>query len=240
MFMDIRFISIPEVLMYFGLFGSIICLIITFASTHIECQYPFEGNICDIKKKEINNKEIYYFENYKIYFNELKNNLINEIIIDLIYSFSFLLQYFFSLQIIKLLSPIHNIFCNPLCYISQKIIFAIITLCKENKLFANNEIKYIYWKFILDISGELTFIIAILIYLEIIELNFCNLNYNIRENISIRAKDDSVLDSSEKDFLFLENGDIEEISIGSKKSDKKNKSIEFKKIIRKYFYSISK
>ena len=228
MFMDIRFISIPEILMYFGLFGSIICLIITFSSTYVECYQLFEGNICDIRKKGKNNEDIYYLENYKIYFNELKKNLINEIIFNLFYTFSFLFQYFFSLQIIKFLSPIHNIFCYPLGFFFQKIILAIITLCKENKLFVDNEIKFIYWKFILDIVGELTFIISLMIYLEIIELNFCNLNYNTRESILIRAKDDSVSDSSEKDFLFLQNGDIEEISIGSKKSDKKNKSIEFK------------
>jgi hypothetical protein len=65
LFMDIRFLSVPEVLMYFGLFGSIICLITTFVSTHIECNY-FENYICDIIKIENNNKTIYYLENYKI------------------------------------------------------------------------------------------------------------------------------------------------------------------------------
>ena len=217
LFMDIRFISIPEVLMYFGLFGSIICLIITFTSTHIECHHQLEGNICDIQKIEKNNRTVYYLENYKIYFSELKYNLINEIILSLVYIFCFLLQYFFSLQIVKLLSPIHNIFCYPLYFFFQKAILAIITLCKEHKFFVDNKIKYIHWKFILDITGELISIIGLMIYLEIIELNFCNFNYDTKINIFIRDKNDSDLDSSEKDFLFLENGDIEEISIGTKK-----------------------
>jgi hypothetical protein len=226
LFMDIRFISIPEVLMYFGLFGFIICLIITFATSYIKCPH-FQKDICDIPSIE-NNKTIYYFENYKIYFSELKNNLIEEIILNLINSFSFFLGYFFSLQIIKFLSPIHYIFCIPLYFFFQKFFLAIINLCKEHKLFSDNKIEYILWKFILDIAGDLISILGLMIYLEIIELNFCNFNYDIRESIIIRARHDSVLDSSEKDFIFLENGDIEEISIESKNKKKKRKNIEFK------------
>ena len=118
-FMDTRFISISQVLMYFGLFGSIYCLIITIVSTHIKCSI-YATNICEIKKID-NNNTIYYFENYEIYFSGLKDFLIREIAANLINDISFLLKYYFSLQVIKLLSPIHNIFSVPLYFLQAFI-----------------------------------------------------------------------------------------------------------------------
>jgi len=45
-------------------------------------------------------------------------------------------------------------------------------------------------KFLLDESGDIASIIGFLIYLEIIELNFCGLNYNLKKNIIIRSESD--------------------------------------------------
>ena len=45
-------------------------------------------------------------------------------------------------------------------------------------------------KFLLDISGDIASIIGFLIYLEIIELNFCKLNYNLKKNIISRGEND--------------------------------------------------
>lgn len=42
-------------------------------------------------------------------------------------------------------------------------------------------------KFFLDISGDIVSFFAFLIYLEIIELNFCNFDYNIKKNITRRS-----------------------------------------------------
>ena len=104
----------------------------------------------------------------------------------------------------------------------------IINLCKEHTFFSKNKIKYIQWKFTLDITSDLVSIIGLMIYLEIIVFNFCDFNYDTRESISIRAIDDILSDSKEKDFLFLQNGDIEEITVNVKRKNKNNKkSIEF-------------
>lgn len=226
-FMDIRFISIPKVLIYFGLFGSIISLIIVILSSHIKCPY-FEKSICQLNYIEHNNKTIYYLENYKIYFSDLKENIIEEIIINLLGQFSFLFDCFFSLLVIKHLSPIHKIFSTPLYFFSQKTLLVIINLCKEHTFFSKNKIKYIHLKFTLDITSDLVSIVGLMIYLEIFEFNFCDFNYDTRKSISIRAIDDILSDSKEKDFLFLQNGDVEEITVSVKKKNKnKKKSIEF-------------
>ena len=43
-------------------------------------------------------------------------------------------------------------------------------------------------KFLLDISGDVFSIFGFLIYLEMIELNFCGLNFNLEQNIINRGK----------------------------------------------------
>ena len=45
-------------------------------------------------------------------------------------------------------------------------------------------------KFLLDESVDIASILGLLIYLEMIELNFCGLSYNLRKNIIIRGKDE--------------------------------------------------
>ena len=49
-------------------------------------------------------------------------------------------------------------------------------------------------RFFLDISGDFICLIGFFIYLEIIELNICNLNHDLRKNISKRG----ILKESEK------------------------------------------
>ena len=45
-------------------------------------------------------------------------------------------------------------------------------------------------KFLLDESVDIASIIGLLIYLEMIELNFCGLNFNLKKNIIIRGKEE--------------------------------------------------
>ena len=42
----------------------------------------------------------------------------------------------------------------------------------------------------MDESVDTASIIGLIIYLEMIELNFCGLNYNLKKNIIIRGKDE--------------------------------------------------
>ncbi len=212
-FMDIKYISIPEILMYFGLFGTIFYLILSFISIFRICPKSLINNFC-IKGND--NETFYYFENFNFYLNEMKENkklFIEEIIIILVGSFSFLLEYVFSLLIIKHLSPIHKIISNPLFFFSEKILWILIILFRKKSIIDYNSNNYIFWKFILDISGDIFYFFAIIIYLEIIELNFCGFNYDTKREISIRADNDQIENDKEKYFVFLQNGDVDEISI---------------------------
>ena len=61
--------------------------------------------------------------------------------------------------------------------------------------------------------------IGYLIYLEIIQLNFCGLNRDLAKNIKKRAKLDSIM--SEKELNEEENGDANDDSLEVSRNHKK-------------------
>ena len=94
----------------------------------------------------------------------------------------------------------------------------IVTLINEGTFFSKNHIENIYSKYILDISGDIISSIGFIIYLEIIELNCCNLNYDLRRFIKRRSQSEAEIisdDKSDKEFVHLNNGDIEEVNKSS-------------------------
>ena len=133
---------------------------------------------------------------------------------------------YFSILIIKYLSPIHIIFLTPIIYFIQKIFLGLKTLIKDGSFFIDEEIINKETKFILDLIGDIISILGFTIFLEIIELKFCNLNYNCKEKINLRAVKDYYPDNRKKSFLFLEDGDIEEIDVDNESRKSINQTIE--------------
>ena len=105
---------------------------------------------------------------------------------------------FFLFQLIKHLNPIYKNFSSPLIYFIQKIIL-IYQLNDEES------IKYLNASFFLDLASDFFAIISFLIFLEIFELNFCNLNKNLRISIALRSE----IDSSESE---VEDGDLSRVT----------------------------
>ena len=95
--------------------------------------------------------------------------------IDILFYFILIGNYYLFYYIIYKLSPTHSIICQ--C-------FSILLPTKLAKFDLNLKILLIL-SIIIIISG--------LIYLEIIELNFCNLNLNLKKNISNRAKNENII-----------------------------------------------
>ena len=99
---------------------------------------------------------------------------------------------YFDILIIKFLTPVHIIFYSSIYYFIIKLIaifYNKIKICyffKGSGEFDNIKL----FKFILEISGNFIAIFGFLIYLEIIELGFCKLNYNLRKFIVKRSIDD--------------------------------------------------
>ena len=54
----------------------------------------------------------------------------------------------------------------------------------------NHHVEYIEQKYTLAVIGDVIALLGFMIYLEIIQLNFCGLNDNLRNSIMIRSDDD--------------------------------------------------
>ena len=122
----------------------------------------------------------------------------------------FVNKYYLTLTI-KNYTPIHVIFSFPIQFFIEKTFLLIYTaIFHRDKLFGERTDVKKLKKFLLDESGDIGSIIGFLIYLEIIELNFCGLSYMTKKNIELRAHLDSI--ANEENDINKEND--EEISIG--------------------------
>ena len=106
--------------------------------------------------------------------------------------------------IIKYYTPIHVIFSFPVQFFIEKTFLLIFTAIFFNDdLFKENSQLE---KFLLDESGDIASIIGFLIYLEMIELNFCGFNYNLKKNIVERSKSDYI-ESVLNEMAILQDND---------------------------------
>jgi len=197
-----KFISIDIIIIIMGIFGLILNIILLLISSLIPCgKDQYYRYICSSVKEENDNNGdksiVYYFDNFLIYIVHIKDDLFQknkndyciqrpkDIILEIIFSFLMLVFGFykgrFDLSIIKELGVFHLLIPEVIyqfvinCYI---VIYKIV-----NNIIDKTQIT----QFILITISELSALIEILIYLELIELKFCKLDKNIKKNISIRA-----------------------------------------------------
>ena len=232
---DLQYISPFKLLLFFGIIGFLISSTITVVSNFIICETQEYLNICQV---EINKTK--YFENYEIYYKTLRGeinfdnstnnnentNAFDEIITEIGINIFGVISYFcaavFYVLIIKYLTPVHIIFSNSIYYLIIQIIILIYNLIvnkddiKKEKLF----------KLIIDIIEEFFSLFGFMVYLEIIELNFCGLNYDVRKNITDRSIADSNVDIHFEDDsgLLNEEEEYQEKQDSSFSSEKASKS----------------
>jgi hypothetical protein len=183
-FMDLKFITHRLLFMSYGIAGSIICFVVGIIISFSSCSKSdvFETFICKFKY----NNNIYYDEIHN--YAESPLNISVRLIIIILGMASFICHKYFYTLIIKDYTPIHVIFSFPAQFFIEKTFMVIYTAIFHIKLLLEGEEKIN--KFLLDISGDIASIIGFLIYLEIIELNFCKLNYNLKKNIISRGEND--------------------------------------------------
>ena len=187
-FMDIKSISLSAILMIYSLTGAIFCSLFAMLTTFYRCgeilNKPNTNSIFDYhcRIKYNNNRHI---DNYKAYFSkwikDSTKDIENEIMFIVFGGVSFFAYKFATFLIVRELTPLHKIFTYPIQYFLEKII-----LCY--KLNRNAPRKFIVEQFGIDIASDIISFLGFLIYLEIIELNFCKLNYNLRKNIITRGE----------------------------------------------------
>jgi hypothetical protein len=187
-FIDLKFVSHTILLIIYGAFGAAFSISFCIAATYIDCNKLYNdnivGNICFIKSKE--NEKIYFLDNFFIYFKQLESqkNKLFLIIFGVITFFAFKYCYILT---IKKYNPVYVLFTNPLVFFIEKILLMINTLAKKKTLFLESSYKKV--NFFLDLSGDISFIIGFLIYLEVIVINCYGLNHNVKNNIAHRGID---------------------------------------------------
>ena len=209
--MDLKYISIAKLIIIYGIIGTIICSIICTITTFVNCSSSNESTknigLCKVElniTNDNNNITLYYYDNFSIYFSKFDGiKIVEEIVIIILGFVTFFFNKYYSLLIIKYLTPVYIIFSFPMFFLFKKIILIFNTLIIKNEFFGESE-PYNNTKFILDISGDIIAIIGFLIYLEIIVLNFWNLDYNVKQNIIKRGIEEA------ENFIIKYNDDEEE------------------------------
>ena len=193
---DKKYISASRIFFLYGVVGFFFCLIITTIATFIKCgsqdYYSLQGYFCNVKY----NNEL-YLDNFITYFSEFKfteNFFQNEIIALGLGAIFFFGYKYCCVRIIEHLTPVHIILSFPIYYILNKSYLLVLNFIKTNKkesyirgLGFSRAILY------LDFFSDFIMILGYLIYLEIIELHFCDYDYNVRRNIFERGDLDADL-----------------------------------------------
>ena len=183
--MDIKYFSHIKILIIYGFLGASICFIISIIPTLIPCTDKNDFNnidlICNVKKITENNRTIYYYDSYSIFFSNFGNFVyVMLYIVKLILCFGVKL---FSILIIKFLSPEYLICANSIHFFSIGLFDFLVYFFGKN-----NEFKF--YKFFASFS-DFFHILGSILYLELIELKFFGLDYNLKKNIRNRSRIES-------------------------------------------------
>ena len=183
-FFDLKYISQRILLASYGLAGFIILGLTGIFTSNVPCSEELRKYVCNFNS--IDNTALYY-DNFSVYYESGKNMAVRLIVI-VLGMITFFFDKYYSTLIIKLYSPIHVIFSFPIQYFLGKFFLLIFTAIffREDLFREKNKIS----KFLTDEFGDTFSIIGFLIYLEIIELHFCNLDYNLKNNIINRSNDE--------------------------------------------------
>ena len=187
-YLEKKIISIKSFLLAYGIFGIIISSICALISTFVPCgdeSLPeLSKTICNYKGDDGK----YHFDSYIIHFKEFAVEFFGvKITLKIIQAILFYGSNYYIIVIYKKLSPIYHICMRKL----NSLIIGILRLLND---LINKKIKGIQLiKSIMDILLLIFFIFGSMIYLEFIELNFCDLNYYTKRKIRERSKGETVI-----------------------------------------------
>ena len=197
-YMDLKYISHNQILTVYGGIGTFVYGIICLITTLSECKNMHDGNndnipkdYCDYLAKVTENKNgiiHFYFDNFRIYFRNLLDLDVKarlwELFIIIIGIIIFFYKKYFSLLVIHYLNPVYIIFSIPFRFLVQKLVSLIYSFPYGDKVTSD---KYKIYKLILDTLGDIISSFGFLVYLGILVLDFCNLDFDIVPNIMKRG-----------------------------------------------------
>ena len=180
--MDCEYVSPFQILFIIGIFSIFFTLIALIITSSVNCNKDLE-NVCSIF---VNKTYRHYFDSFKIYANNLRiefdedkaSFFIEIFLVYPLYSLACYLKYFFETLIIYHLNPIYVLLSDNAFYSVKKI----VTLFNEP-----TDLKTY-----LKLFGEIIALFGYFIYLEIIQFNCCEMNFNTRMSINERSKIESL------------------------------------------------
>lgn len=217
--MDIRSIHPYRILLYIGMVGSLLTTTLLIISSVTPCNTytnvikyeQYFGNnltnfsnysyyylttgekinlseeICSLNDYNNNTHTLnIYYDSFSLFFNnykEMNNNNILEIFVILPLYFIFsMIKSFCNIMIIRHLDPNYILIIDNLFCFIRGIIRIIANKGDEQYLTIT--------QFFITELQELIYIISNMIYIEILELKFCNLDYDLKKNIRQRSIDE--------------------------------------------------
>ena len=243
--MDIKSFSPAKIFMTIGCFGFIFVIILFSIFTYVPCKsfnhIEKKGDLyinldtnktlelykecCQLKDYDENTKALFLlYDSMKLisreYSNTEKENML-EIFLIIPLLFIFLLINEISLIMMVKYTDANNILIyRNIYYFIKRIIVIIINKGDE---------KYLkYLNFFLIEFEELVSILSNLIYIEVLELRFCRLNYELKKNITMRgSKDfDAVNESLDQTQIFEIENKTDESEGSDDGNDENNVMIE--------------
>ena len=203
--MQIKFISPYILIIFLGITGLIFTLICASISKNTNYEDSINGYLKNMKNKSEKSKYEFYFEIF---------------VVSPIFSFIMFMEIIFELLTVYYLNPLFILITNNLCYGVIQLITFIVEYKKEYGL-------PVISHFLCEEFAEVFALLGYSIYLEIIELRFCDLDENIKRKISIRGESEIKkfetlldIDDEEKEEEQNEGSDEEE---GNEKSNKEVK-----------------
>jgi hypothetical protein len=198
LFIDIRYISPSKILIVKGIFGVLINAIIMIIFSYHKCVTVDDVDIhlCNVLEDNPD-RNVTYLENFFIYFRTLNDTIDNgrsyEVVIEVVVSFidsiSHYCYIYFYFLVIKYLSTIHIIFQSFTYSFAVRILTIVISYFSKTNF---NKMELNLFTSIIAGISDTCAAIAIFVYLELIELNFCDFNYNLRWKIIKRSEEEEL------------------------------------------------
>ena len=181
-YLEKRAIPILNYILLYGIYGFIITLLGGIISTYVPCgdnTIPeLSKKICDFNE----NNQTNYYDSYIIYYNKLYSEYFIERLILLIFKsiLNFLTTYYIYV-IYKKLRPTYYFLMYRIAILIVSILGFINGLINDKMDSVNTSLK------ISELLSLICYTLGAMVYLEFIELNFCNLNFYTKRNIKIRS-----------------------------------------------------
>jgi hypothetical protein len=203
--MDIRGINVYIILLVTGVTGFILVIILIIISSYNPCDivnvinvdfvnelytdinnitYPMSKQICFVSEYNENENILkFYYDNFFLFFKDynLKEDKFEIFFVMPLYFLLISIINICNIMMIRYLDPNYILINKNVSYFLEKFIyyFFIIKCNEEYGTFSF---------FIIDEIQLLISIISNLIYIEVIELKFCELDYDLKKNIEIRCE----------------------------------------------------